>query len=47
MQENNIPSKILELENNRPKIEVNNKSKSRKDTVKKNEKIHFLLKMNH
>jgi len=44
MQENNIPSKILELENNRPKIEVNNKSKSRKDTVKKNEKIHFFVK---
>jgi len=44
MKENNIPSKIMELENNRPKIEVNKKSKSRLDTVKKNEKIHFFVK---
>lgn len=44
MKENNIPSKIMELENNRPKIEVNKKLKSRLDTVKKNEKIHFFVR---
>ncbi len=44
MQENNIPSKILELDNNKPIIMVNGKSKAKKDTVKKNEKIHFFVK---
>ena len=44
MQENNIPSKILELEDNKPVIYVNGKRKSRKDTVKKNEKLHFFIK---
>lgn len=44
MQENNIPVKIMELEDNKPKIYVNGKLKSRKDTVKKNEKIHFFVK---
>ncbi|MBN2540791.1 MAG: RluA family pseudouridine synthase [Bacilli bacterium] len=44
MQENNIPAKILELDNNKPVIQVNGKSKARKDTVKKNEKIHFFIK---
>ncbi len=44
MQENNIPSKILELEDNKPKIYVNNTLKSRRDTVKKGDKIHFFVK---
>ena len=44
MQENNIPSKILELENEKPKIYVNNVIKTRKDTVKKGEKIHFFIR---
>ena len=44
MQENNIPSKILELEDNKPKIYVNNSIKSRRDTVKKGDKIHFFVK---
>ena len=43
MQENNIPVKILELVDNKPWIEVNNKKKTRKDTVKKNDKIHFFV----
>jgi 23S rRNA pseudouridine1911/1915/1917 synthase len=44
MQENNIPSKILELEEDKLKIYVNNILKSRKDTVKKGDKIHFFVK---
>ncbi len=44
MQENFIPSKILELEDEKHKIYVNNVLKSRKDTVKKGEKIHFFIK---
>ncbi|XFA99243.1 RluA family pseudouridine synthase [Candidatus Izemoplasma sp. B36] len=44
MQENNIPSKILELEDNKAKIYVNNTLKSRRDTVKKGDKIHFFVK---
>lgn len=44
MQENNIPAKIMELEDNKPKIYVNGKKKAKKDTVKKNEKIHFFIK---
>ncbi len=43
MQENNIPVKIMELEDNHPKIHVNGKLKLRKDTVKKNDKIHFFV----
>ncbi len=44
MQENNIPAKILEMVENHPRIEVNGKLKQRKETVKKNEKIHFFVK---
>ncbi len=44
MQENNVPTKILDLEDNKPKIYVNNSLKSRKDTVKKSDKIHFFVK---
>ncbi|XMB72383.1 RluA family pseudouridine synthase [Mycoplasmatota bacterium WC30] len=44
MTENNVPVTILELEENKYKIYVNGKRKARKDTVKKNEKIHFFIK---
>ncbi|MCK5731625.1 MAG: hypothetical protein KAH13_01265, partial [Tenericutes bacterium] len=44
MQENNVPTKILDLEDDKPKIYVNNSLKSRKDTVKKGDKIHFFVK---
>jgi len=44
MQENFIPSKILELEEEKHKIYVNNVLKSRKDTVKKGDKVHFFIK---
>jgi len=44
MQENNIPSKILELVDNKPRIEVNGKPKQKKDTIKKNDKVHFFIR---
>lgn len=44
MHENNIPSKILELEDNHYRIYVNEKIKTKKSTVKKGEKIHFFIK---
>lgn len=44
MQENNIPSKILALEEDKPQIYVNKKLRSRKNTVKKGDKIHFIIK---
>lgn len=44
MHENNIPSKILELEDNHYRIYVNGKLKAKKNTVKKGEKIHFFIK---
>jgi 23S rRNA pseudouridine1911/1915/1917 synthase len=43
MQENNIPSKILEIEDNKQKIYVNGELKTRKDTVRKGGKIHFFI----
>jgi|AntAceMinimDraft_18_1070375.scaffolds.fasta_scaffold00117_2 23S rRNA pseudouridine1911/1915/1917 synthase len=44
MHENNIPPKILEIEDNKQKITVNNKMKAKKNTIKKGEKIHFFIK---
>lgn len=44
MLENNLPVKILELEDNHPKIYVNGQLRPRKSTVKKGEKIHFFVK---
>ena len=44
MQENNIPFKILDLENGKAKIYVNKTLKKRKDTIKKGEKIQFFVK---
>ncbi|MBI9009726.1 MAG: RluA family pseudouridine synthase [Tenericutes bacterium] len=44
IQENNIPNKILELVNDKPKIEVNEKAKTKKSTVRKGDKIHFFIK---
>jgi len=43
MHENNIPSKIIELEDNHYRIYVNGKIKTKKSTVKKGEKIHFFI----
>lgn len=43
MTENNIPTSILQKDEKNYKIFVNNEIKSRKDTVRKGDKIHFLL----
>ncbi|MDY0139332.1 MAG: RluA family pseudouridine synthase [Candidatus Izemoplasmatales bacterium] len=43
MTENNIPTSILQKDEKNYKIFVSNEIKSRKDTVKKGDKIHFLL----
>ncbi|MFO7968526.1 MAG: RluA family pseudouridine synthase [Candidatus Izemoplasmatales bacterium] len=44
IKENHIPVKILERDEKHYKIFVNNKIKSRKETVKKGDKIHFHIK---
>lgn len=44
MQEENIPSKILETVDDKLQIFVGGELKSRKDTVKKGDKIHFIVK---
>ncbi|QWB99335.1 RluA family pseudouridine synthase [Mycoplasmatota bacterium] len=44
IKENHIPTSILERDEKYYKIFVNNKIKSRKDTVKKGDKIHFHIK---
>jgi len=43
MTENNIPTSILQKDEKNYKIFVNNEIKNRKDTVRKGDKIHFLL----
>lgn len=43
MTENNIPTSILQKDEKNYKIFVNGEIKSRKDTVRKGDKIHFLL----
>lgn len=43
MTENNIPTSILDRSEKNYKIFVNNEIKMRKDTVRKNDKIHFVL----
>ncbi len=43
MTENNIPTSILQKDEKNYKIFVNSEIKSRKDTVRKGDKIHFLL----
>lgn len=43
MTENNIPTSILQKDEKNYKIYMNNEIKSRKDTVRKGDKIHFLL----
>ncbi len=43
MTENNIPTSILQKDEKNYKIFVNNEIKSRKDTIRKGDKIHFLL----
>ena len=43
MTENNIPTSILQKDEKNYKIFVNNEIKTRKDTVRKGDKIHFLL----
>lgn len=43
MTENNIPTSILQKDEKNYKIFVNNEIKARKDTVRKGDKIHFLL----
>ncbi|MFP4477954.1 MAG: RluA family pseudouridine synthase [Candidatus Izemoplasmatales bacterium] len=44
IKENHIPTSILERDEKYYKIYVNNKIKSRKDTVRKGDKIHFHIK---
>ena len=44
IKENNIPTSILERDEKFYKIFVNNKIKSRKDTVRKGDKIHFHIR---
>ena len=43
MTENNIPTSILQKDEKNYKIFVNNEIKTRKDTIRKGDKIHFLL----
>ncbi|MFW5847714.1 MAG: RluA family pseudouridine synthase [bacterium] len=44
IKENHIPIKILQRDEKHYKIFVNNKIKSRKETVRKGDKIHFHIK---
>ncbi len=44
MQEENIPSKILEVVDDKLQIYVGGQLKSRKDTIKKGDKITFVIK---
>ncbi len=43
IRENNIPMKIIELENDKPKIYVSTNHKSLKDSVKKGENLHIFI----